>query len=83
MARKKSPLTQDELNDLAERVQDLTRDVQEATERVSVMASLATATPTAQFNHMIEAASGMNRMLLAIAQLEEEKPAVERRLAKA
>jgi hypothetical protein len=80
MARRKAQLTQEELIDLAEKAQDMALDISAAADTISVMSKFdQIAASAAKFNQLIEAASLMNRMLLAVAAAADDRAALERK----
>lgn len=81
MGRRKEQLTQDQLNDLAERAQDLAIEISNAADMVSPMSRFAPIMePAAKIHQLIEAAGSLNRMLLALARSDEDRYDLERKL---
>lgn len=80
MARKK-PLTINEIEALAERVQDLAIEVAHASERVDIMQpEIASAAAVAKFHQMTTASAEMTRMLIVILSHREDIERMERDL---
>jgi hypothetical protein len=72
MARRKPELTQEQLDTLADKAQDLSFDIHEAAESINLMVKLKPTSAAAKFNQLAEAAIRMNRSLLAMLTQRED-----------